>query len=249
VPEKVTVESQGETRAKFQIRIRGAVEEVWREITRTDAPIVRGRGFPGLSSTSAEWSMEGKMVDIDKAVQTQLENIQKKTGKTLDELYAWLGATGFEKHGQLRDAAKSDLELGHGDANTLVTLFRRSTGSSAAPAANADAAVDGLYVGPKAALRPVHDRVMAAIEAIGPFEIAPKKTYLSLRRKKQFAMVGPATKTQVEIGLNAKNLPAGDRLVALKPGGMCQYKVRLNSPDEVDAELVGWIKAAFDSAG
>jgi len=189
------------------------------------------------------------MVDIDKAVQTQLENIQKKTGKKLDELYAWLGSTGLEKHGQLRDAAKRDLGLGHGDANTLVTLFRRSTGVSAAPAATADAAVDGLYVGPKADLRPVHDRVMAAIDTLGTFEIAPKKTYLSLRRKKQFATVGPATKTQVEIGLNARDLQAGDRLIALKPGGMCQYKIRLSSPDEVDAELVGWIKAAYESAG
>ena len=40
MPDKVTVETQGATRAKFQIRIRGAVDEVWREITRTDAPIV-----------------------------------------------------------------------------------------------------------------------------------------------------------------------------------------------------------------
>ncbi len=189
------------------------------------------------------------MVDIDKAVQTQLANIQKKTGKTLDQLYAWLGSTGLEKHGQLRDAAKNDLGLGHGDANTLVTLFRRSTGSAGAPAATPDAAVDEIYTGPKAALRPVHDRVMAAIGKFGPFEIAPKKAYLSLRRAKQFAMVGPATKTQVEIGLNAKDLPPGDRLVALKPGGMCQYKVRIASPDEVDAELIGWIRSAYEAAG
>jgi uncharacterized protein YndB with AHSA1/START domain len=39
VPDRVRVETLGATRAKFQIRIRGAVEEVWREITRTDAPI------------------------------------------------------------------------------------------------------------------------------------------------------------------------------------------------------------------
>jgi len=90
---------------------------------------------------------------------------------------------------------------------------------------------------------------MAAIQKLGPFEIAPKKAYLSLRRAKQFAMVGPATKTQVEIGLNAKDLPAGDRLAALKPGGMCQYKVRISSPDEVDAELIGWIKSAYEAAG
>ena len=135
------------------------------------------------------------MTDVDKAIQTQLANIQKKTGKTLEELYAWLRATGLAKHGELRDAAKSGLGLGHGDANTLVTLHLRATGATVAPAASAGAAEDEIYSGPKAALRPIHDRVMAAIAGFGPFEIAPKKGYLSLRRKKQFAMVGPATKT------------------------------------------------------
>jgi len=189
------------------------------------------------------------MVDIDKAIQTQLANIEKKTGRTLDQLYSGLESTGLVKHGQLRDAAKNDLGLGHGDANTLVTLFRRSTGAAAAPAATADAAVDEIYVGPKVSLRPVHDRVMAAIAGFGEFEIAPKKSYLSLRRKKQFAMVGPATNTQVEIGLNAKDLAGGDRLIAQKPGGMCQYKVRLGSVEEVDDELVVWIRAAYDASG
>jgi hypothetical protein len=189
------------------------------------------------------------MVDVDEALQTQITNIQERTGKTLDELFAWLGSTGLAKHGQLRDAAKRELGLGHGDANTLVTVFRRSTGASDAPPPTADAAVDRLYTGPKASLRPVHDRVMAAIAELGPFEIAPKKSYLSLRRSKQFAMVGPATRTQVEIGLNARDLAAGDRLIEQKPGGMCRYRVRLGSPDEVDAELVGWIRAAYESAG
>ncbi|HSN57467.1 MAG TPA: DUF5655 domain-containing protein [Candidatus Sulfomarinibacteraceae bacterium] len=189
------------------------------------------------------------MADVDKALQTQLDNIQAKTGRSLDQLYGWLASTGLDKHGQLRDAAKSELGLGHGDANTLVTLFRRSSGADAAPPASSDAAVDALYAGPKADLRPVHDRVMAAISGFGDFEIAPKKTYLSLRRKKQFAMVGPATKTQVEVGLNAKDLPAGGRLLAQKPGGMCQYKVRLSSPDEVDDELMDWVRSAYDAAG
>ena len=189
------------------------------------------------------------MTDVDQAIQTQLGNIQKKTGRSLDQLYAWLKKTGLARHGELRDAAKSGLALGHGDANTLVTFFLRSTGASAAPAASADAAVDEIYAGPRAALRPVHDAVMAAIAGLGPFEIAPKKGYLSLRRKRQFAMVGPATKTQVEIGINAKDLAAGERLVALPPGGMCQYRVRISTPDEVDAELLAWLRAAYDAAG
>jgi hypothetical protein len=53
----------------------------------------------------------------------------------------------------------------------------------------------------------------------------------------------------VEIGINAKDLAGGDRLMVQKPGGMCQYKVRIASPDEVDDELVGWIRSAYDAAG
>jgi hypothetical protein len=146
---------------------------------------------------------------------------------------------------------KNDLGLGHGDANTLTVEYFRasqsSTGAGGEP--SVDDLVAGYYSGPKASLRPIHDRVMAAISKLGPFEIAPKKTYLSLRRRKQFAMVGPATNTRVEVGLNAKGLQGASRLVTLPPGGMCQYKVNLTDPKEVDAELMAWIREAYDAAG
>jgi hypothetical protein len=90
---------------------------------------------------------------------------------------------------------------------------------------------------------------MAAIGAFGEFEVAPKKGYVSLRRKKQFAMVGPATRTQVEVGLNMKGVAGTARLLAQPAGGMCQYKVRLASATEVDKEFVGWLRQAFDGAG
>jgi hypothetical protein len=86
-------------------------------------------------------------------------------------------------------------------------------------------------------------------EAFGDYELAPKKAYVSLRRKKQFAMVGPATQKLVEVGLNAKGLPPSPRLKELPPGQMCQYTVRIGSVDEVDPELVSWLRAAYDSAG
>jgi len=106
-----------------------------------------------------------------------------------------------------------------------------------------------IYAGPKADLRPIHDALMAAIGKFGEFEIAPKKGYVSLRRKKQFAMIGPGTKTRVDIGINMKGVKGTDRLVELPPGGMCQYKVAVTDPKEVDKELIGWVKKAFDAAG
>jgi hypothetical protein len=189
-------------------------------------------------------------MDIDKAVATQLANIEKRTGKSLAQLTKLITGSGLAKHGELVAMLKKDLGMGHGDANTLVHHALKSDGASAAAAAGkgADDVIDEIYTGPKAALRPVHDALMASIKKFGPFEIAPKKGYVSLRGKKQFAMIGPATNSQVEVGLNMKGVKGTSRLVEQKPGGMCQYKVRLSDAREVDPQLVGWIKQAYDSA-
>ncbi|MDX2037438.1 MAG: DUF4287 domain-containing protein [Isosphaeraceae bacterium] len=191
------------------------------------------------------------MADLDKAVATQIENIQKKTGKSLEELSAIVEGCGFSKHGEIRDFLKRELGLGHGDANTLVHIVKKSDGASAAKEKGlaGDAVLDAIYTGPKAALRPIHERLMEVITPLGEFEIAPKKGYVSLRRQKQFAMLGPATNTRFELGLNAKGLAPSDRLVEMPPKGMCDFKVKLTSPGEVDAELVGWIQVAFEQSG
>ena len=91
--------------------------------------------------------------------------------------------------------------------------------------------------------------LMAAIAALGAFEIAPKKSYVSLRRKKQFAMLGPATKDQLELGLNHRALPPSTRLKTQPPASMCQYAVRLGHPAEIDTELLAWVRSAFEAAG
>ncbi|MBM3785315.1 MAG: DUF4287 domain-containing protein [Acidobacteria bacterium] len=178
---------------------------------------------------------------VDKATETQLKNIEAKTGKSRAELLALARGCGLSKHGEIRDYLKKSLGLGHGDANTITHFATQP----AAPAAGDD----GIYTGAKAGLKPVHEELMAKIAKFGEFEIAPKKGYVSLRRKKQFAMIGPATNSQIEVGLNAKSLVGGERLKAVPPGGMCQYKVRLASRAEVDAELMNWLRTAFDAAG
>lgn len=189
------------------------------------------------------------MADPDKAIATQLANIEKRTGKTLAELGAIVRGSGLEKHGELVAMLKSTLGMGHGDANTLVHTVRQSAGPAAARATSADEVLDGLYAGPKAALRPIHDKLIVALRKFGEFEEAPKKTYVSYRRKKQFATIGPATNTRVEVGLNMKGVAATDRLEQLPPGQMCNYRVKLTDAAQVDAELVAWIRTAYDAAG
>jgi len=198
------------------------------------------------------------MADPLAATITQLKNIQLKTGKSIAELHAAVAASGATKHGEKRSWLMEQFKLGYGDANTVVHFIDKpmpdlagGTSASAAtsgPARDEDP-LDAIYVGAKAGLRPLHETVIAAIKAFGGFEEAPKKTYISLRRKKQFATVGPATRESVEIGLNAKDLPSHPRLKVQPPGSMCQATTRITSPAEVDALLQGWLKQAYDAAG
>ena len=185
-------------------------------------------------------------------LETQLCNIETRTGRPRAELFAFVKAAGPRKHGELVALCKEQLGLGHGDANTLVHMALQTHGDAIAAAqrsAGQDPA-DAWYSGKKAALRPIHDAVLAAIASLGgEVEHAPKKTYVSLRRKKQFATVGPATATQVEVGLNLKGAPGDARVEVLPPGGMCTHRTRLSSVDEVDEGLRTWLQRAWEAAG
>lgn len=188
------------------------------------------------------------MSSLDKAIQTQLDNIQKKTGKSLDELTAIIRKSGLTKHGELRDYVKRELGIGHGDANALVHAVLQSDGQRAAEGKSSDQVLDEIYTGAKAHMRPIHEKLMKEISRFGEFEVTPKKGYVSLRRKKQFVMIGPKTNTRFEVGINAKDLEKNARLLEQPKGSMCNYIVSVTDSKEVDPELVAWIKSAYEGA-
>ena len=189
------------------------------------------------------------MGNPEQALATQLANIEKRTGKSIAELTKVVRNCGLTKHGQIVAHLKSTLGMGHGDANMLAHVAKQSEAAGKTPGGKATDVLDSIYTGPKADLRPLHDALMKQLHRFGDFEIAPKKTYLSLRRKKQFATVGPATKSEVELGLNCKSLTGGKRLKKLPAGRMCDYAIRLSEPGEIDSELLGWAREAYNSAG
>jgi hypothetical protein len=193
------------------------------------------------------------MADPTAASLSQLRNIEARTGKSIAQLHALLDGTGLAKHGEKRTWLIDTLGLGYGDANAVVGAQGKDlsalTGGVATAVAPAGDPLDSIYAGAKAHLRTVHDAVIAAVDALGDYEQAPKKAYVSLRRSKQFAMVGPATKDLVEIGLNLKDLPDSPRLKAMPAGSMCPFTMRISTAKDVDAELKRWLKAAYDAAG
>ena len=182
-------------------------------------------------------------MDVDAATQTMIDNIPARTGRTLTDWFDVLDAAELPQHGKAMAFLKSEHGLTHGFANLLVTLHRQRE-SETGP----DDLVDAQYAGTKAALRPLYDRLIAAAGALGSdVEIAPKKTGVSLRRAKQFALIEAPSRTRVALGLNLRDVEASGRLLAA--GGMCTHRMDVSAIEEIDAELLGWLREAYNRAG
>lgn len=182
------------------------------------------------------------MATLDDAVQTQIRNIEQSTGRSLAEWVDLVGTSGVSKHGEIVSWLKAEHGFSHGNANLVALTAKRGV------AIASDDGLDAIYAGAKASLRPLHDRVVTLARTFGnDIELAPKQSYLALRRSKQFGTVGPASGGRLEIGLNLKGVDPTGRLEATT--GMCTHRVRLSSPDEFDAEVEGWLREAYDRAG
>lgn len=197
------------------------------------------------------------MASPEDALRTMIGNLPEKTGKNLDGWIKVLAASGLEKHGELVGHLKADHGMSHGFANTVAHCYRDPSripsGAASAAAGGGGAPSDPVaeqYAGPKAALKPIYDTLVAAVSKFGSdVELAPKKAYVSLRRNKQFGIIQPSTKTRVDVGLNLKGVEPTDRLEASGSfNAMVSHRVRLGSAADVDAQLIGWLKDAYTGA-
>ncbi len=183
---------------------------------------------------------------MDKTVATMIENLKEKTGHSLNEWKDIIAKQNLAKHGEIVKFLKESHQVTHGYASEIALKVLASDADSSA---NADDFIVSQYKG-KEHLKPWYDKLIAEIEKFdGEFEIAPKKTYVSLKRKKQFIILNPASKTRFEIGFNLKGVEAKGKLENEKPNGICSHKINLADISEIDQEVIDWIKMAYTNAG
>ena len=182
----------------------------------------------------------------EEMAKAMINNIKPKTGKSLEEWKVIVKASGLEKHGQIIKHLKSEHGITHGFANLIA---HESKQSSAYNAEDADL-IQGQYSGLKAELKPIYDKILAAVEQFGSdVQLAPKKAYVSLRRNKQFALVQPSTKTRIDVGIKLKGVEAAGKLEESgKWNQMVTHRVRVSDISEVTDELIGWLKEAYENA-
>ncbi|MCT4629440.1 DUF4287 domain-containing protein [Winogradskyella sp.] len=176
------------------------------------------------------------------ALQTMINNMPEKTGKSLDEWKKILKEKAFTKHSEGVNFLKKEHGVTHGFANTIVTLSKEENHSD-------EDLVTNQYKG-KESLFPIYEKLLPILKGFGDdVTIAPKKGSVSIIRKRQFALIKPATKTRIDLGLKLKDKPTTDRLGNSGPfGTMCTHRIQLTSTDDVDNELIEWMKEAYEKA-
>lgn len=179
---------------------------------------------------------------MDKALQTMIDNMPEKTGKSLSEWKNVLRKKTFTKHSEAVNFLKKDYNVTHGFANTIVTLSKEENSTS-------DDLVDLQYKG-KEQLKPIYEKLIEFVDQLGSdVVISPKKGSVSVIRKRQFILIKPATKSRIDLGFKLKNKPETDRLENSGPfGTMCTHRVRLSELAEIDNELKSWITEAYEQS-
>lgn len=179
---------------------------------------------------------------MDKALQTMIDNMPEKTGKSLTEWKSILKSKTFSKHSEAVNFLKKEHGVTHGFANTIVSLSKEENNTPTD-------LVNNQYKG-KESLFPIYENLISVVKNFGAdVRITPKKTEVSLDRKKKFAVIKPATKTRIDLGLKLKGKPTTDRLENSGPfGTMCTHRVRLTEVNQIDNELKGWLEEAYGMA-
>ena len=179
---------------------------------------------------------------MDKALQTMIDNMPEKTGKPLNEWKKVLKTKDFTKHSEAVNFLKKEHNVTHGFANTIVALSKEENDSPVD-------LVENQYKG-KESLLPIYEGLLKVVKKFGEdVTITPKKTGVSIIRKKQFALIKPTTKTRIDLGIKLKDKPTTDRLENSGPfGTMCTHRVRLSNINEIDNELKNWLKESYQNA-
>jgi len=184
---------------------------------------------------------------MDQAAQTMIENLKQNTGKSLDEWVLIVQKENFSKHGEILKFLKTNHGFTHGFANLVA---HKTLKSDAGSASGTDELIEKQYKG-KEHFLPLFEKLSSEIKGFGnDVEFSPKNTYVSVRRKKQFALLIPATKTRFDVGINLKGQePSGILEIDTKSNGMVSHRVVINHEEQYSKELINWLKKAYDAAG
>ncbi len=185
-------------------------------------------------------------------VQKWIDDLPKKTGKSLPQWLAFIEKRGPRDAAARRDWLKKEHGLG---TNSAWWLADRADGKGEEDGdpdlylATAETYVEDQYAGKKAALRPIYDALLElGLSIAKDVKACPCKTMVPLYRNHVFAEIKPTTLTRVDLGLALKDTKTPKRLV--DTGGFAKKdritrRIEITSPKDVDADVKRWLRTAY----
>ena len=182
------------------------------------------------------------MATLDDALQTQIRNIEQSTGRSMAEWTELVKASGKTKHGEVLAWLKSEHGMSHGNANRVaLTALRGPAAPEGDALSTPSMPARRRPSGPSTIRSSRSPRGSATTSSSRP----SRPTWRCADRSSS-ATVGPASGGRLEIGLNLKGVEPNGRLEAST--GMCTHRVRLSGPQELDDEVRGWLREAYERA-
>ena len=177
------------------------------------------------------------------------DSMAERTGRTLEQWVELVAGSGVDPLDQ--NAVRRWLREVHGvKQNSQWAIADAAARAAGWVRPTVDEYVDAQYTGAKAALRPIFDAVHTAALALGDDVVVEGRgTYVPFVRKRQFAALAAATATRVDLGLRLPDPPASARLQSATAPGSATHRVQLTTVSDVDDEVRGLLRAAYEQNG
>jgi hypothetical protein len=174
----------------------------------------------------------------DEMMSAVSESLAERTARPLAEWVALVQASGIDPLDQ--NAVRRWLRTEHGvPQNSQWAIADAAARAAGWIRPGVAEYIDSQYTGAKAALRPIYDRLAAAIEDFGD-DVSVEG------RGRQFAAVAAATRDRVDLGLRFTDPPAADRLQPASGPGQATHKIALHSVGDVDDQVLHLLRLAYE---
>lgn len=197
-----------------------------------------------------------------KMVQSVIAGMKEKTGRSMGEWIRFIKKEGPKDVEARREWLKKDHKLGTNYAWWLADWSigkQTEDGDPDAYLAAAEEYVEAMYSGKKAALKPLHDKLLTLARKLGnDVKVCPCQTIVPLYREHVFAEIKPATNTRIDLGFALARFITGKRGKLAKrlidTGGMekknrITHRIPISTAADIDSEVEHWLKIAYDLDG
>ena len=182
-------------------------------------------------------------------IQAYFDSIKAKTGLGPEDFRAAAAAKGLlgpdVKTATIVAWLKEDYGLGTGHSMALVSALGQVPGQRLP----VEEKVNAQFGGAKAHWRPSFDALLAHARQFGEVNLAPTNSYISLLRGTgKFAIV-QVTAGRLDLGLKLPGVDGADVLEASGSwNSMVTHRVRLADPTDLTAEVLAWLRRAYETA-